>query len=65
MKHSRLQVELRSDVVTKRMGVPGYASKTPESVRADDADKLGKLQAELAAVLSNMDDMQKILNESQ
>ena len=58
-------MEARSEVVTKRMGVAGYASKTPEAVRAEDADKLGKLQAELAAILSNMGDMQKILNESQ
>lgn len=56
-------MEARSEVVTKRMGMPGYASKTPEAVRAEDADKLGKLQAELAAVLSNMKDMQTILSE--
>lgn len=60
-----LQVESRRDAVAKRMAMPGYTSKTPESVRAEDADKLGKLEAELAAVLSHTADMQQMLKAQQ
>ena len=58
-------METRRGVLLKRMELAGYVSKTPEAVRAEEADRLAKMDAELAAVLTHMKDMQQMLNAAQ
>ena len=59
------QVEARRGVLLKRMEMPEYASKTPETVRSEEADRLAKMEAELAAVATHMEDMQQMLSAAQ
>ena len=52
------QVESRRDKVVTRMSAASYQEKTPDPVKAEDAEKLAKLDAELAAVMQNLQDFQ-------
>ena len=56
-------MEGRIDSLKKKTVAPGYADKTPAAVRADDADKLAKAEAELAAATQASADMKKLLEE--
>ena len=58
-------MESRRAALVKRMATPGYASKTPEGVQAEDAERLAKLEGELAAVLSHTADMKAMLGAAQ
>jgi hypothetical protein len=40
------------------MSPASYRDKTPDPVKAEDAEKLAKLDAELAAVMQNLQDFQ-------
>lgn len=55
------EVEGRLEALAKRVGLPGYADKTPENVKAEDADRKSKMEAERAAALTAISDMEKLL----
>ncbi len=40
------------------MAASGYAANSPDAVKAEDKDKLAKLDAELATVMQNLQDFQ-------
>jgi hypothetical protein len=42
LERKHAEVAARRDVITKRVSLPGYAVKTPEEVRADDALKAAR-----------------------
>lgn len=52
----------RSEQLSAKIALPAYQEKTPEAVKADDVDKLAKLQAEAAAAEQAISDMQKLLS---
>ena len=43
------------------MEMPGYAEKVPENVRADNTEKLAKLEAEVATTAAAMEDFKKLI----
>jgi valyl-tRNA synthetase len=45
----------------KKMEMPGYAEKVPENVRADNTEKLAKLEAEVATTAAAMEDFKKLI----
>ena len=45
----------------KQMEMPGYEEKVPENVRADNAEKLSKLEAEVASTAAAMEDFKKLI----
>lgn len=55
----------RIEQLRKKMGLPGYAEKTPASVQADDGDRLSRAEAELAAAQQHMVDMRTMIAEQQ
>ena len=52
----------RADALRTKAAVPSYQEKTPEVVKAEDAEKLAKAEAEAAAAQQAMADMQKLLD---
>jgi len=52
----------RADALRTKAAVPSYQEKTPEAVKAEDAEKLAKAEAEAAAAQQAMADMQKLLD---
>ncbi|KAL6761966.1 tRNA synthetases class I-domain-containing protein [Haematococcus lacustris] len=59
------EVQGRQEALAKKVSAPGYADKTPESIRADDLDRGAKAEAEKAAVLAAIADMQALLGSSE
>jgi len=55
------EVEGRLEALAKKVGLPGYADKTPDAVKAEDADRKAKMEAERGAALAAIADMQKLL----
>lgn len=55
----------RIDTLRKKLSTPGYVEKTPAAVQADDADRLARSEAELAAAQQHMVDMRQMLAEQQ
>jgi valyl-tRNA synthetase len=55
----------RIEALTKKMALPSYAEKTPQAVRDEEADKLAKAQAELAAAQQHMEEMRRMVAEGQ
>ena len=55
---SSCQVESRREKVVARMSASGYAANSPDAVKADDKEKLAKLDAELATVMQNLQEFQ-------
>jgi valyl-tRNA synthetase len=53
----------RAEALRTKAAVPSYQEKTPEAVKADDAEKLAKAEAEAAAAQQAMADMQKLLED--
>jgi valyl-tRNA synthetase len=45
----------------KKMEMPGYEEKVPENVRADNTEKLAKLEAEVATTAAAMEDFKKLI----
>jgi valyl-tRNA synthetase len=45
----------------KKMEMPGYETKVPENVRADNTEKLAKLEAEVATTAAAMEDFKKLI----
>ena len=43
------------------MQMASYAEKTPAEVRAADAEKLGRMEAELQAARHHIEDMRQLL----
>jgi valyl-tRNA synthetase len=59
------EVTGRIEALRKKMSLPGYADKTPAPVQAEDSDKLGRNEAELAAAQQHMQDMRSMIAEQQ
>lgn len=59
------EVTARIEQLRKKMSLPGYADKTPAAVQAEDSDKLGRHEAELAAAQQHMQDMRSMIAEQQ
>jgi hypothetical protein len=53
----------RIDALRKRMAAPSYADKTPAPVREEDADKLARAEAELAAAQQHSEEMRRMAAE--
>ncbi|KAJ9504795.1 hypothetical protein QJQ45_021760, partial [Haematococcus lacustris] len=58
------EVQGRQEALAKKVSAPGYADKTPDSIRADDLDRGAKAEAEKAAVLAAIADMQALLGST-
>jgi hypothetical protein len=59
------EVAGRIEALHKKMALPAYADKTPAAVKEEDADKLAKAQAELAAAQAHAGEMRKMAEEGQ
>lgn len=57
------EVQARREQLAKKMALPNYAEKTPEAVRESDADKLGKMDAELDQVQKAVADMTQLASD--
>jgi valyl-tRNA synthetase len=55
------EARARAEQLSAKIALPVYQEKTPEAIKADDADKLAKLHAEAAAAEQAIADMQKLL----
>lgn len=55
------EAEARVAALKKKMGLPGYAEKTPAAVQAEDGDKVAKAEAEAANVVAAINDMKALL----
>eukprot|EP00775_Hariotina_reticulata_P010346 gene10346-10503_t len=51
----------RADAVRKKMALPSYQEKTPETIRGEDQDRLVKAEAEMAAAQQHMEEMRKMI----
>lgn len=58
------EVTGRIEVLAKKMGMPGYADKTPAEVKASDDEKRVKAEAELQAANDAITAMQALLAAS-
>ena len=54
------EVEGRIEAMKRKIALPSY-DKTPENVKADDAEKLAKAEAELSAAHTAILDFQKLI----
>lgn len=54
------EVEQRLDNVVRKMSLPGYAEKTPEAVRKDQAEAKARIESERVAALQQLLGMQKL-----
>lgn len=55
----------RADAIKRKQSLPSYADKTPQSVQADDAERLAKAETEMAAAREHMEEMRKMIAEQQ
>lgn len=53
-------VEQRLDGMVKRVSMPGYAEKTPETVRNDHAEAKSRMEAERLATVQQLLGMQQL-----
>jgi hypothetical protein len=51
----------RAEALAKKMSLPAYVDKTPEAIKADDAERMARTQAEAAQVEAAIGDMKKLL----
>lgn len=55
----------RADAIRRKQSLPSYVDKTPQSVKDDDAERLSKAEAEMAAAREHMEEMKKMITEQQ
>lgn len=60
LQKKAVDIEGKIEALRRKVGMPSYADKTPEDVKAGDAEKLGKLQGELQAARHHMEDMKQL-----
>jgi hypothetical protein len=54
-------VRNRAEALTKKMAMPSYADKTPDAIKAEDAERMVRAQAEAAQVEAAIADMRALL----
>lgn len=60
LEKKKTECEGRLEALAKRIAMPSYAEKTPESIQADDRERGQKIEAEIAQIVAAIADMQKL-----